>query len=145
MTTPDDSGSFRFRCVRGGPYRILATPRGGSLRTREVDVDVVAGRVLERVEVALDEMRTGAVRFVLRTEDGTPVRQAKILSMLDGEPRQGSMTANSDSGVYETHFEVGTHGIALSDWSDGIRADVTVDVREGETTVVEAVLRRPAE
>ena len=61
----------------------------------EVDVDVDSGRALERVEIALEEMPTGAVRFLLRTEDGEPVRRAKIRSMLDGELRQGSVTANS--------------------------------------------------
>ncbi len=143
MTNPDASGSFRFRHVRGGQYRILATPRGGSLRNCEVDVDVVTGQTAERVEVSLEELRTGAVRFVVRQEDGTPVRQVKISSMLDGEARQGSMSANSDSGVYETHFEIGVHEITVGDGSDSVRAAVTVDVGEGETTVVEVVLLPP--
>ena len=77
----------------------------------------------------------------MRTEDGSLVRQATIVSMLDGAQRQGSMTANSGSGVYESHFEAGTHEFTLSDWKDTVRAAVTVDVLEGETVEVKAVLR----
>jgi hypothetical protein len=58
-----------------------------------------------------------------------------------GKRMQGSVTANSPSGVCATNFEAGPHDVTVRDRSGARAWTGRVEVRAGETTEVEAVLR----
>lgn len=142
----DGGGVFRFPYVRAGRYRIHAAPMAGGLAQKEVDVSCGPGEKVSGVEVALDELRTGKVRFSVRDPEGKPVLLVSIESLKDGKRQQGSMTANSHDGFYETNFEVGTHTVRVRDVPGGkLTADLTVEVKEGATARVEVVLQPTAE
>jgi hypothetical protein len=105
-----------------------------------MEVDLSSGQKLEDVEVALDDMPTGTVVFVVRDEQGAPVEQVDIESFRDGKPDQGSVGAGSATGVYETHLEPGAYKVTIRAASGAVVGAADVDVREGETTKVEVTL-----
>ncbi len=142
LAFPDEEGGFRFPSVKGGRYRIVASPRGGGLRTAERDVDLAPGEQAKGVEILMEEVRTGMVRWVLRDEEGKPVDRAKIQTVReDGVADPADRFCNSDSGVYELFYEVGPRRLRISDLGDRLSAETAVEVREGETLKVEVVLR----
>jgi RNA polymerase sigma-70 factor (ECF subfamily) len=135
-------GTFRFRGVSTGRLRISAMPKIGGLRANEIDVEVAAGAKTADVEIALDDLATGRVVFVVRDETGKAVDRFSVECVHDGRREQGSVDLRGwTDGVCESHFEVGQHIVTIRSADGGLAATTTIDAKEGATTKVDVVLR----
>jgi hypothetical protein len=141
MAFSDAEGAFRFPFVRPGSYRLRGWPTASGLAETEIGIVLAEGEVREGVELALPDLPTGRVRFTVTDDSGAAVEVVSIESLRDGKRLQGSMTANSPSGVYSTNFEAGLHDVTIRGRSGALAWTGRVEVRAGETTEVEAVLR----
>ncbi len=146
MAFPDPEGSFRFRGLGAGRYRLVVHSSTG-LRDTERDIDLGPGERKEGVDFLLETPRTGTVLVVLRDEAGRPVEEATLRLVVSRVlVGQGSTStyatldpARPAPGTCEVQVEPGARELVAS--KSGHRpAILRVDVREGETTTVEAVM-----
>ena len=152
---PGADGQFSFRSLRSGRLRLVAIPTTGSLREKTLDVDVAAGATVTNLEVALESMATGKVVFHVRSVDGRPFDQNTAVQFMvvspPGQPMPpgGSWGGTSPTGAFEWNYEVGKHVVrafTVKAGPDGTvkvdhEAQVTLDVREGETADVDVVMQ----
>ena len=128
-------GTFRFRGLGPGTYRLVAHPVDTSLRRFEQEVALASGEVREGFEVAFEGLRTGTVRFRVRDPDGKPVEGAEF-SILGGF---SFVPARGAPGIYSAALEVGKRSVRIAR-EDHQGVTVVVDVLEEGTAEVEATL-----
>jgi RNA polymerase sigma factor (sigma-70 family) len=143
MAFGNKDGTFRFRGVAPGRYRLVVTPQDKSLHAFEKDIDV-ASTAVEGVEVALEGSRNGTVRIVVKDPDGKPVEGVSLTTVTD-EPGGGSSATSlhasvESPGVYLAPVEAGHRKICVFR-EDFQPTDVTLEVVEGQTAQVDVVLR----
>lgn len=138
MAFADADGRFRFRALSPGHYRFSAVPLHGAVRLREEEFDLFAGEKRDVKDHVLEATKTGTVKFVVKDEAGSPVLNASFAvgtgagtwTINPGNPEPGTYTARLEAGTREVHLS----RAGLAD------TKVAVDVKEGETVLVEVVL-----
>jgi RNA polymerase sigma factor (sigma-70 family) len=135
-------GSYRFRGLATGRYRLFAYPHDKSLRAFEKDVDVGSSAAPD-VEIVLESGRTGTARITVRDLDGKPLEGVRFTTIDHHGDVSTATTLHVESGepgVYVALLEAGARRIGLSR-ADLLPGETTVDVVESRTVEASVVLR----
>lgn len=142
----DAEGRYAFRGLKEGRYRLAIYPRNEGLRRHEQEIDLGPGERKEGVDVALVEMRIGTVRISLRDPAGKAVEGATFSTVTrtasGGWSSLSLRVTAKEPGVYLATLGAGTHTVSARREDLG-SASLAVEVKEGGTVEVEAVLRKP--
>jgi RNA polymerase sigma factor (sigma-70 family) len=142
MAFLDAEGRYRFRGLAPGRYRLAVYPREKGLRKFEKEIDLRAGERMDGVDVALEEMKTGTVRFTVRDASGSALEGVLFST---GQPDGSSLTFNPEAaepGVYVATLEAGKHTVHCYR-KDAGSAEATVEVKEGKEIQAAMVLKPP--
>jgi RNA polymerase sigma factor (sigma-70 family) len=137
-------GTFRFRGLGPGRYRLFAHPRDRALRSAEQDIELGPAEARGDVAVVLEGARTGTVRLVVRDPDGKPVEGLRFAVVKVESRTRSTSTSFSpecpEPGVYVAVLEAGTRTVSL--WRDDLApAEVTVEVAEGRTATADVRMK----
>jgi hypothetical protein len=137
---PDRDGSWRWRGFKPGRYRIYVSMRG--YRKTELEVEVKKGKKKKGVDIVLEPLKSGLVRFEVSDEEGEPMEGVDF-SVLRGDTSSTLFVDETDDlGVYETkELEEGTWQVSVHKRGYAY-AHVKVKVKEGKTTEVEVKLKK---
>jgi protocatechuate 3,4-dioxygenase beta subunit len=142
-TYTDASGGFELLGVEPGRMDVVADhPDFATGRLAGVDVDATRGATDLRVTLG----RGGRIEGTARRRDGRPLERAMVRYMSPGPVSSGASAALTPDGAYVLeHVAAGSGRVSLSTSVSAGMSSTTlmkpVEVREGETAVVDFLLR----
>jgi hypothetical protein len=135
-------GTFRFIGLRDGTLRIVAWPRIDGLRPRSTDIEVVAGRGVSGMELALDNAQTSTVAVVVHDDVGGELRWIVVESLADGRPVPGSRTRlYSVTSTFAVPVAPGPWALAVWTEDGRLAATASGEVAAGAAVRADVVLR----